>query len=402
MPFHDPRREIEKLRDHLASHDKPLGLLIGAGASSAVRDPAGEPLIPAIAPLGALCEEAVAIRGVEHAAGYATIKAQLEGALGREPTIEDILSDVRGKIGAMAGADTLAGVDRTQLEAVETTIRETIAAAARPDEARIPAALPHHALARWAGRIDRRVPVEIFTTNYDTLLERALETERVPVFDGFVGSRQPFFLPASLQHPAAAPARRWARLWKIHGSVNWYRVDEGTTFRIVRGAEHGGGELIYPSLHKYDESRKQPYAAILDHLSAVLNRPEEMVMLTIGYSFGDEHINAALFEALDVRERAHVISLQYVELPSDHTLIRRAAQRHNLIVYGPETAVVGGVRAPWRLVDPVDNRTADLLDIPFDSDAEPDPDAAALTGRFRLGDFAWLGRFLDSVVGRDG
>ena len=28
--FHDPRREVEKLRSHLAVHDKPIGFLIGA------------------------------------------------------------------------------------------------------------------------------------------------------------------------------------------------------------------------------------------------------------------------------------------------------------------------------------------------------------------------------------
>ena len=30
-------------------------------------------------------------------------------------------------------------------------------------------------LARWVNSIDRAVPVEVFTTNYDLLLEQALE-----------------------------------------------------------------------------------------------------------------------------------------------------------------------------------------------------------------------------------
>ena len=49
--FHDPRREAEKPRSHLAVHDKPIGLLIGAGGSSAVTGRTGEGAVPAVAPL---------------------------------------------------------------------------------------------------------------------------------------------------------------------------------------------------------------------------------------------------------------------------------------------------------------------------------------------------------------
>ena len=63
---------------------------------------------------------------------------------------------------------------------------------------------------------------------------------------------------------------------------------------------------------------------------------------------------------------------------------------------------MGGLTAPWRLTEPVDERTADLLDIPFDSDAKPRKDEVADTGRFRLGDFYWFGRFLDRMAGADG
>jgi SIR2-like domain len=403
MPTHDPRREVEKLREHLASHDKPLALLIGAGASCSVRDPKDNPLIPGIAELAKQCSDAVEALGTEHTTAYAAHTAGLKLTLERAPTIEDIFSSIRSKITVMATGDQLLGATREQLEDIERALRLTITKAADPDDSLIPERRPHHSLARWISRIDRKVAVELFTTNYDTLIERALEDERVAIFDGFVGSRQPFFSAVSLMHADAAPGRRWTRLWKIHGSVNWRRVraSAGSSERIVRETDNGAGELIFPSMHKYDESRKQPYVAILEHLGRVLGRREETVLLTVGYSFGDQHINGVLFDALDVRERTHIISLQFEELAEDHELIKRAKGRHNLLVYGPETAVVGGVRGPWRLLEPVDARTADLLDVPFDSDAEPDAEAVSTTRRFRLGDFAWLAEFLDTVVGAD-
>ena len=400
---HDPRKEIEKLRESLGSHDKPLAFLIGAGASCAVTGSDDAPLIPDLAELSRCCKEAVASLGDEQGGAYELISTELKEKNGREATVEGVLSSVREKIAAMTDADELSGVSRAQLVAVETAMRKTIATAANPEEARFPGELPHRAFGRWLTRIERKVAVEVFTTNYDTLLERGFEEERAPVFDGFVGSRRPFFSTASLLHPEAAPARNWTRLWKIHGSVNWHWEKDGDGGkRIVRGAEGTEGELIFPSDHKYDESRKQPYVAVLEHLRHVLDRDTETLLITAGYSFGDEHINEVIFDALEARDRTHLVALQFEDPGDEHDLIKTAKRRHNVIVYGPEIAVVRGRKAGWRLNEPVSDRTKHLLDIPFDSAAEPDKDKVPLTGRMRLGDFAVLTRFLDSITGNDG
>jgi hypothetical protein len=400
---HDPRREVEKLRAHLASHDKPIAFLIGAGGSAAVRDSNGAPLIPPIVALGEQCEQAVRDLGDPFGEAWDRIVVDVKAS---RPScnIEEILSNVRRKIAAVGPGDSLAGLDWNGLRTVESCIQKTIATAANPDGSRMPASLPHHALARWIRRTDRATAVELFTTNYDTLIERGLEDERVASFDGFVGSREPFFLPQSLMHDGLAPGRRWVRLWKVHGSINWGWVDsprDGTR-RIVRGPENSEGELILPSFHKYDESRKQPYVAMLDRLQRVLVEREDGILITLGYSFGDEHINSVIFDALDVRERLHVFSLQFSDPPPHHDLIVRAKSRKNLIVYGRKRAVVGGVEGEWRLHEPVDRRLASLMDIPFDSDAgDPASNDSVLTGGFRLGDFKWFARFLDTIAGEN-
>lgn len=400
MRTHDPRREVEKLRAHLASHDKPIALLLGAGASCAVRDTTGSPLIPAIAALGAECETEARALGTNYGAAWDLVTADVT-ATRPSCNIEEILSNVRRKIDAVGPGDTLAGLDKHGLEQLAASIQTTIARVARPDATRIPAALPHHALARWIRRTDRATPVEIFTTNYDTLIEQGLEDERVATFDGFVGSRQPYFLAQSLMHQELAPGRKWVRVWKVHGSTNWSWVTlpDGER-RIVRGSETNEGELILPSFHKYDESRKQPYVAMLERLHRLLVDREDGILITIGYSFGDEHINSVIFDALDVRDRLHVFSLQYVDPDEDHELMVRARSQRNLIVYGRRQAIVGGVAGEWRLHEAVDVRLAPLMDIPFDSDAaDPTADLPALTGAFRLGDFAWFARFLDTIAG---
>jgi hypothetical protein len=408
VSFHDPRGEVEKVRELLASHEKPIAFLIGAGASCAPRDDNGKrldpTLVPAVLKLGELCSKEIVNLGQQYEAIYNSLTALIRSRrepLKRPVDIEAILSAVRLAIASMGPDDTVGGGTKAELEEIEGVIRQCIAAAALPDEARIPTNLPHHSLARWIGRIPRRTPVELFTTNYDTLLERALEDEHIPFYDGFAGGRRPFFLGATPAHDFE-PGAGWARLWKIHGSVTWWWESlPGGGRRVTRGAENRNGELILPSAHKYDESRRQPYASMIDRFARVLTAREDTLLVTIGFSFNDEHLNAVVFDALATHTKLSVIVLQHSEPAKDHELRKRAVRYPNLLLYGPLQATVGGVTAPWRLGEPVDERTTDLLDIPFDSDAMPEGDEVADTGRFRLGDFYWFGRFLDRITGAD-
>lgn len=302
---------------------------------------------------------------------------------------------------AMSAGDTVGRGTKAQLEDIERAIRGRIAAAALPDEVRLPARLPHHALARWIRRVERSVPVEIFTTNYDTLLERALEDQRIPFYDGFSGGRKPFFLGATPVQDYE-PGRGWTRLWKIHGSVTWAWHDvPDAAARIVRGPEQPGGELILPSFHKYDESRRQPYASMLDRLARVLTTREDTLLVTTGFSFGDEHLNAVIFDALETRARLSVVALQHHDPADDPRPRETRAKPSQPLRLWAAAGIVGGETASWRLTEAVDKRAADLLDIPFDSDAKPGADDVADTGRFRLEDFAWFARFLDTLARPD-
>ena len=349
------------------------------------------------------CERAVAEFGSEEWDAYTAMVVECAESLTRSANVEDVLSRVRTKLSAMMTGDVLAGATHAQLERIEEAIRTTIADAARPADSRIPAELPHHALARWIGRLDRPSPIELFTTNYDTLLERALEDRRVAVFDGFTGSRRPYFSAASMAHPSSMPGTAWTRLWKLHGSVNW----SWRTSRAVRRHESLAGTNAATASSSFlrftsTTSRASSHISRCSTTWAVFwSGQVGQCSLLSADSFSDEHINEIIFDALDAGDRTHVIALQYEELDEGHELIRRASRRRNLIVYGPSTAVVAGVLRPWALADPVDNRTAELLDIPFDSDATPDVDVMVTAGRFRLGDFNYFTRFLDSIAGDD-
>jgi hypothetical protein len=419
MTTHDPKKILETLRNHLTQPEVNVAFLLGAGTSCAVRvpvtvtpvggaiasppaAPALRALIPNVADLTAIC--AKEIRRLDPVGdpprfgnAYDLIEAEAKPS-GRLINIEDVLSCVRRKMQAVGTGDTLAGLGLDDLTKLEATIKATIAQQVNPDPSDFPNKLPHEDFVRWIARMPRAQPVEIFTTNYDVLLETALEAERVPAFDGFVGCNRPFFSHDSLTRPESAPGAAWTRLWKIHGSINW-RVDtvRGRE-RIVRTEPHNEGEMILPSHYKYDESRKQPYSALMDRLAKALDR-DDAILIVCGYSFGDDHINTIIFDALEAKRRPHVIALQYEEPASGSVLSERAARYLNLMVLGPETAFIGGRRGPWRLDE---LRHAVQISQAFKLDPPPSAtDPATGAGRLTLGDFAEWAKFLGELTSQN-
>jgi hypothetical protein len=159
--------------------------------------------------------------------------------------------------------------------------------------------------------VPRRSAVELFTTNYDVLLEQALEDRELPFFDGFVGSRNPFFDLRAIEDDSIPP--RWTRLWKIHGCLTWILKSDGRVVRSQRAGTAGEGLLIHPSELKYDQSRRMPYLAMIDRLRAFLRRPSAF-LVTVGYGYRDEHLNEVIVQGLRGNPNAAAFGLLYRNL----------------------------------------------------------------------------------------
>jgi hypothetical protein len=239
------------------------------------------------------------------------------------------------------------------------------------------------------------MPVEIFTTNYDILLERSLELRRVPVFDGFLGCYRPFFSPECMDNEDRMPDASTVRLWKIHGSINWTVVEEGDSERVIRNGISEQGLMILPSNRKYDESRQMPYVAMLDRLRRVLGQ-EPMVLVVCGFSFSDRHINALLFDGLENHPSTHVIALHYGALGEADYLALAGADHPNLIVIAENASVIGGRYEDWGHPNPLDDAAAKHVDLLFDTDLDSDG-KRLLTGKMAAGDFSRFCSFLGSL-----
>jgi hypothetical protein len=285
----------------------------------------------------------------------------------------------------VAGEDEpVRGLMAGDLDALDRKICETIV---RLVDKSLPEGSPYHRVAAWVGAADRLFPVEFFTPNYDLLIEQALEAVRVPYFDGFVGTQKPFFDPRAMEEDELPS--RWARLWKIHGSINWSLDAHGHIVRAV--AEASQSQVIYPSHLKYDESRRMPYLAMIDRLRAFLRRPAA-VLITCGYSFRDEHLNEVLIQGAQGNNSAMVFGLVYSNLDQHEEGARLAGTRPNLTVAARDAAVVGTRRAPWLTAEGVPPTTDSTI-------VEWEDRNGSKQARFMLGDFQRLAELLATVAG---
>lgn len=332
---HSPEQQVNELIAQLGLHGRPMMFLLGAGASKAAGLPGIDKLTELV--LGSLTgDHANHFRAVRKASGGGNI----EMVLNRLRLMQELLGP-RDKLHSMTLKDA------TELD---TAICEGIISEVSPSEA--PDSPSHVLFARWIRSTQSPIPIEVFTTNYDLIIELALEKERVPFFDGFVGAVRPFFLASAVDEiagpmgEAESVPHTWTRLWKIHGSVGWRLVQESGQRVVVRDlSDMSGGDLvIYPSLRKYEEARRLPFLTLLDRLRSALMQPEPL-LIVCGYSFADDHITEVLTEGVRVNQRAHIVVLCHGGIPS---VVEDAASRlPNLTVLGRRNAIVATRRGAW-------------------------------------------------------
>jgi SIR2-like domain len=341
-PVHCPYRRTTDLLQRLSPGKMRIGFFLGAGCPLAIRVPDGaktKPLIPEIAGLTAQVKQSLdgddALKDVAKTVWDRVIVRGIS-----TPTVEDILSHIR-TLKSLCGDGSIDGFSGEALSKLDLAICERVRGIV--DNPLPTSDTPYHVLASWIQAIARENAVEIFTTNYDLLLEQALEEQRVPYFDGFVGSESAFLDLESMAKDDL-PAR-WARLWKIHGSINWWMTKK-QKIRRSRDKVEGEQLLIYPSHLKYDQSRQMPYYAMLDRLGVFL-RSGQCVLLTCGYSFGDEHINAYVRQGLSGNPNASCLAMIFNDRVTVPKAVALAKRHANLTLLAADGGIVGTVDRVW-------------------------------------------------------
>lgn len=152
----------------------------------------------------------------------------------------------------------------------------------------------------------RRKPINIFTTNYDQFNEQALDSLGFYYNNGFSGSCIRKFNPnvynyvyvenMNLHRDVWGRVSSFFNLYKIHGSINWVVKDNEVFEKPV---ELCGDErvLIYPTPQKDRSTLMTPYSDLMRNMQQELIK-NNSVLITLGYSFSDDHINRIILNGL--------------------------------------------------------------------------------------------------------
>lgn len=406
---HDPSEYIRGIQQILISDKKRIGFLFGAGSSLAKK---GEKslTVPAI---GKMTSEIVEKVGKDKK--YKKALEEIKQELGQKNfNIETVLSNLEQKA-TFIGDGTLNSLKKTDFESLIVEIKKNVREKVSVHKCEkdkivlndILSELVQTDFANWIGQAERKYPIEIFTTNYDFLFELGLEHKEIPYYDGFCGSLRPFFNPESVEDFSFLSKQ--TKLWKIHGSLGWH-FDKDTG-KILRTSPDDDDILIYPSSLKYKDSKKQPYESLLDRLSNFLKQ-DDSILITCGYSWGDEHINSRIISALKTNTTSHVIGLifdKFEPLTKESPLAKLGMENSKISLYASKSSVIGCNYGEWVLkTEPSKDDTINL-NLYFDEDGHSNKleelkkertGAEIWTGKgeFILPDFYKLTKFLNEMI----
>ncbi len=157
----------------------------------------------------------------------------------------------------------------------------------------------------------------IFTANYDLAFEYAFDKLGVHYIDGFSGFHKRFFKPETFEYDIFYPGsttsgkvqriEKVVRYYKLHGSLSWvnsesrdannlYGIEE-KPLELIESLKKKGEIIIYPSAVKKSYTLDLPYSELFRQFASTITQSQS-VLVTVGYSFCDDHFNDIIYQAL--------------------------------------------------------------------------------------------------------
>ena len=159
-----------------------------------------------------------------------------------------------------------------------------------------------HRLSRRRVRDQR---LQVFTTNYDVCFERAAAELGGVALDGFSFTAPRRYDPRFFGYDIIRRPRSGDDLghylegvfllYKLHGSVNWARGEEGAIYEKEKPTP-AQACLIYPASGKYQQSFVQPHLESMAQYLAAVREPNTC-LLAVGFGFNDDHLAEPLLAA---------------------------------------------------------------------------------------------------------
>lgn len=282
---------------------KNLLILTGAGASMDVGG-------PSMKTLWDIADEEYKIRDLDEGNieenGFEIICKKVKHDY-TDTNLETLLSKIDGTIHFNDNLEILLDKNKVKLSQIREALFEIIktnCSISCPEDA---AKFPHKVLLEKL--LQRKVTsprVKVFTLNYDLLFEYASEEINAIMIDGFSFTFPRTFSGRFFDYDIVQREgsklqeednfiQRVFHLHKLHGSINWERKGD----KIIINENPDLPLMVYPREAKYEDSYDQPFFEMMARFQRNLRINNDTLLVCVGYSFNDKHINSAIEEALN-------------------------------------------------------------------------------------------------------
>lgn len=148
--------------------------------------------------------------------------------------------------------------------------------------------------------------IDIITTNYDRLGEYSCEQEGFHHYTGFShGFRR------LLKEPEYLRCERVVNIWKVHGSLDWFKSSTSEVVGFGNLAEipvDFTPQIVTPGNDKYLKTHLEPYRTIIAKADHAIESAKSY--LAIGFGFNDRHIQEKLIQKC-LRDKACITVITY-------------------------------------------------------------------------------------------
>jgi hypothetical protein len=178
--------------------------------------------------------------------------------------------------------------------------------------------------------ISTHMIIDVITPNYDRVAEYASDVAGYVHTTGFVPGiiRGREGADVVSIRRGAHPARV-VRIWKVHGSLDWFEGTDGRVVCLPISAdipETFEPLIVTPGVSKYERTHDEPFRSAIQGADAALDAASSF--LCVGYGFRDRHIQPKIVEKCRQRDVPIVILARTLTDEAKSFLAKNAGQAY--------------------------------------------------------------------------
>lgn len=156
---------------------------------------------------------------------------------------------------------------------------------------------------------DDKFRLNIFSLNYDTVLEQFFGKDGEVPWRGFASNRWVSVFPDEENDPNGR-----VNLYKIHGSIDWIRMEDMDTYEeaMLEDSPIKDPRVEHDPYIIFGQGTKsfsvEPFFSLIHHFNTSLLSSEIRYFFVIGYSFFDPYINNLLFNAVKDSKKLIIVN----------------------------------------------------------------------------------------------